>query len=369
MTKSEQSEQTVREYFESRVGWKVTKLDSARNNGRAADFRICEGSICFLCEVKTVESVRANFPSTPLYSYLEQRGKQQAEIKKWTNENPDKRLILRPGEWDFIHGDEFEFEKKYRKQRRNTEDGFKKFAQTMKDHLSNSIIKDLPYSLRLDSDDLYVPNLTEQSTFFKWLENEIQAINKRNPSRDWCIQKLPYGNAVSYSTFYSIHAPTDKDDVKAKYQLMIKGPYNADSLEVNIHSYGGLNLDAITSNVKSGLDQLEKSASREQDHLLPRIIVLAFASGIGFDWQALSSHIVWLLENHSKLSAIAILDWIPDGIPPSPEQGFFAWARFRATTPIVPRFEVYHNSWLDGVKPLPIDVFNDKWSAQLPPVK
>jgi hypothetical protein len=166
MTKSEQSEKTVREYFESRIGWTVEKLDLARN-GRAADFLICDGAICFLCEVKTIESVRADFPSTPLYSYLEKRKKQQAEIKKWTVENPGKRFLLRPDEREFIYSNEIEFEKKYRKRRRNTEDGFRKFAQIMKDYLSNSTIKDFPYSLRLDSDDLFVPNLTERSKFFK----------------------------------------------------------------------------------------------------------------------------------------------------------------------------------------------------------
>ena len=53
-------------------------------------------------EVKTVDSVRANFPSTPLDSYLERRKKQQAKIREWMEENPDKRLILHPNDWEFI---------------------------------------------------------------------------------------------------------------------------------------------------------------------------------------------------------------------------------------------------------------------------
>lgn len=353
MTKSEQSEKTVREYFESRDGWVVKKLDLAEK-GPAADFRICDMTICFLCEVKTIESVRADFPSTPFYSYVELRKERQAEIKNWTDENPGKQLIMRPDEWNFIYGDEIEFEKKYRNRKRNTEDGFRKFAQSLKDQLSKSSIKDLPYSLRLDSDDLYVPNLTEQNTFFKWLEDEIQAINKRNPSRNWRIQKLQYDNVALYSTFYSIHTPANEHDLKRTYQIMIQGPYNTDSLEVNIFSYGGLNLDAITSNVKRGLEQLDESALREQDHMIPRIIVLAFASGIGFDRQELSSHIVWLLKNHSKLSAIAILEWIPDGTS--------------STTLFVPRFVVYHNAGLKEVKPLPVNIFSDNWSVQLSPI-
>ena len=91
-----QTERVVREYFGSRPGWTVLKLDSGR--ARAADFRICVNSECFLCEVKTVESVRANFPGRPIEYYVEQRTKQQEEIERWTRENPDRRLILLPGE-------------------------------------------------------------------------------------------------------------------------------------------------------------------------------------------------------------------------------------------------------------------------------
>jgi hypothetical protein len=150
---------------------------------------------------------------------------------------------------------------------------------------------------------------------------------------------------------------------------MIEGPFEASSFKINIHSYGGLNLDAITSNVESGLKQLAKSASREKDQQIPRIIVLGFESGIGFEWQQLESHLTWLLRNHFDLSAIAVLDWTPDGILPLQEEGILAWIKFHATTPKVPRFIVYHNSWLQEVKSLSVTVFNDKWSAQLSPVQ
>jgi hypothetical protein len=227
-----------------------------------------------------------------LDSYLEQRKKQQAKLREWMEENPDKRLILHSDDWEFICSDDFEFDKKYRRRRRNTEEWFRKFTQTMKDYLSNSIIKDLPYSVRLDSDDLYVPNLAERKAFFRWLEEEVQAISIGCPSRHWHIQEPRYGNIYLYSTFYPIHVPADEDDVKAEYQLMIDGPRSTGGLEVNSYSYGRLNLDAITRNVESGLEQLEMSASREQDPQIPRIIILAFESGIGFEWQELSSHIV-----------------------------------------------------------------------------
>jgi hypothetical protein len=366
LTLSKQNEQVIQKYFETRPGWKVTKLDLGKR--RAADFRICDNAnCCFLCEVKTIESVRANFPSFPLDSYLEQRKTRQDEIRRWKEENPDKQLILRPDEWHFIYGDEIEFTKKYLNRRRNTEKWFKEFAQTVQDYFTTSSIKDLSYSLRIDSQDLYVPNPQERKLFFQWLEDEIKAIDNGTPSRYWQVE-VQYGRAALYSTFYQIHAPTHKEDVESVYQLMVEGPYEDGSLKVNIHSYGGLNLDAITSNVESGLQQLEKSAYRKKDPKIPRIIVLAFESGIGWEWQQLSSHITWLLENHLDLSAIAVLDLKPDGVPPSPKEDLKAWIEFHAITPMVPWFVVYHSRWLQEVESLPVNIFNDKWSVQLSPI-
>lgn len=322
-----------------------------------------------MCEVKTIESVRANFPIKPCDSYLEARKRQQDEIKKWTEKNPDRHLILRPGEWDFIYGDEVEFAKRYRDRRKSTEKWFREFAQTMKDYFANSSVRDLPYNLRLDSDDLYAPTWDERNQFFKWLEGEIKVIDVGNPSWHWQIERLQYGRAALYSYFYSIHKPAHENDIEAVFQLTIEGPRGDGPLEVNAYSYGGLNLDSITSNVESGLDQLESSASRENDKRMPRIIVLAFQSGIGFEWQQLSSHITYLLKHHPDLSAIAILDWIPDGTPPSQEDGFLAWIKFHVTTPRIPAFYVYRNPWLQNVKPLPVHAFNDKWSVQMSPIK
>ncbi len=270
---------------------------------------------------------------------------------------------------DFIYEDEVEFGKKYRNRRKNTEKWFNEFAETMRDYFAGSSVKDLPYTLRLDSDDLYQPTAQEQRTFFKWLENEIQAINRGKPSWHWVVEKAYYGPAASYSTFYRIHKPTHQNDVKAEYQLTVTGPFELASLELSIHSYGALNLDPITSNVESGLKQLESSASRETDKQIPRIIALAFESGIGFEWRNLLSHVAWLLKEHPSLSAIAVLDWIPDGIPPPQEDGMESWYQFYLTTPTVPRFIVFHNSWLQTAKPLPTSVFSDKWSTQLSPVK
>jgi hypothetical protein len=364
---STDSEQVVREYFEAHTGWTVTKLDTGRE--KAADFRVYDTQICFLCEVKTIESVRANFPYAPLDYYRQQRVKNRSEIEKWKKENPELKLIMPPGEWDFIYGDENEFTKKYRRLGRNTEKWFTKFSKDVEDYLMHSSIRDFPYRLRIDSDNMYVPNESERKIFLKWLENEISAITRGEISGHWQPQNLLNGRVIGYSSFYQIHMPTHENDTPVYYQLTIEGPLASGPLKISSFAYGGLNLDAIISNVESGLKQLESSAMRETDPQIPRIIALAFTSGLGFEKEQLSPCITKLLQNHPNLSAIAVLEWIPDGTPPPEEKGFLAWAQFQATTPRIPRFIVYHNPWLQSVKPLPASIFNDKWSIQITPTR
>jgi hypothetical protein len=364
---SARTEQIIQAYFEQRPGWTVAKLDSGKTP--AADFRICHSEDCILCEVKTVVSVRANYPGKPIDSHLDQRKKKLEEIERWRTENPGKHLILPPGEFEFMYGDEADFIKKFGGRNRNTKKGFDKFDQTMKGFLASSSVKDLPYRLRLDSDDLYSPNRAERDKFFEWLVSEIQEISQGNPSWQWQRDRVPLGETTLFSAFYEIHAAAHENDVKAEYQLTLEGPRGSGGLEVSIFSYGGLNLDAITRNVEAGIRQLESSAAREGDQQIPRVIALAFESGIGFEWPELFSHIVWLLKSHPDLSAVAVLDWVSDGTPPPLEDGFFAWVGFHATGPQVPRFIVYHNPWLHDVRALSTDVFSDEWSAQLTPLR
>lgn len=359
------NEQTVRTYFEV-LGWTVAKLKAGRT-GKVADFRVCQGSNCFLCEVKTVESARANFPYTSIEYYHSQRKRRRDEIEKWMAENPDTRLFLRKDEREFIHGDVAEFTRKYRDRRKNTQYWFQRFAQAMKEYFTTSSpIRSLPYILRLDSQDLYRPTPDERDSFFKWLDREIQAIDEGRPSWHWDVQRWS-DRAAFYSTFYPIHSPTHENDTKVKYQVSVLGPGKAGSLEVHVHSYGTLNLDSITRSVKAGLKQLESSASREADQQVPRVIALALKSGIGFEWGQLSSCITYLLKEHLDLSAIAVLRWTPNGKLPQ-DSHFLDQIEFYATTPAVPTFAVYHNSWLEGVKPLPIEAFGDRWSVQFCPI-
>ena len=55
----DESEKAVYEFFDSRPGWSIKKLDLGGT--RSADYLLTGPKYSFLCEVKTVYSVHANY--------------------------------------------------------------------------------------------------------------------------------------------------------------------------------------------------------------------------------------------------------------------------------------------------------------------
>jgi hypothetical protein len=344
-------EEAIRDYFDSRPGWKATKL--AVSEGSAADFRISGPTDSFLCEVKSIGSPRANFPFIPYEFYREARSRKQDEIRTWTEQNPGRHLLLTPGQWEFIYGDEEAFRKKYQNRPRHTEWHFKQFTQELKSYFASSGVKDQPYVVRIDSDDLYVPTLSEKDFFFRWLESQIRAISDGRPSRCWHMSEERYSCCRTYSYFYRVHKPAYDSDTEAEYQLTVIGPLEESVLEVDAYSYGCLNFETIERNAKSALRQLASSASREDDQLMPRVIVLEGVDPAWDEWNDLLEYVATFLRAQTDLSAISILKW-------------------RLSHPemlILPTFYVYHNPWIQHVRSLPISAFDDQWSVQLSPVK
>jgi len=360
---SEQNEQVIQDYFTNRLGWSATKLDKS-NKSQSPDFRICHPDGCFLCEVKTISSVHASYPDKPIDYLLEERQKQRLDIEQWREKNPTTRLVMPKSQYDYLFSDEKEFITKYGQRRRNTQAEFSSFADTMQKDFANSIVSDLPYTLRLDSDDLYAPTKDESRKFFKWLEKEISAIHSGNPSWNWHVE--PYLGLASYRTFYEIHTPKYDGDTKSQYLLTLSRILHQTKFQVELVSYGGLNLGPITQNIEKAVTQLETKATTEDDPNLPRIIVLAFESGIGFEWDTLFQHLWYELEQHKNVNAIAVLQWKPDTEAPSQDEGLAAWLAYLFSAPIVPFFVVFHNAELQNdIKPLHNFVFDDKWSTQL----
>lgn len=365
---SEQNEKVIRDYFENRSGWKVTKLDMGKEP--AADFRIGHGDESFLCEVKTIQSVRANVPYSPVEDYMiEQRNKRKAKMEEFRKADPHTQLVMTRTEYEFLYCDESELRGEYKSRTRNTEPYFWRFTEMMQDYFKDSGVNTLPYTLRLDSDDLWVPQDSE--SFFKWVEDEIRSIHTGKAGRYWTRAFQGSDRFSGYSASYPPYGTEVEGQPKSRLHLLVQGPFETGNLELEFHCYGVLNVDSITRNVESGLRQLNKSAKREIDQTVARIIALFFAKGLAHDdWDQLHDHIVWLLKHNDALSAIAVAYWVPEQKPPpETEDNILAHITFLARTPRVVSFIVYHNPWLRDVKPLEVYVFDDKRSLQFSPLK
>ena len=423
---TELNEQTIQSYLESQ-GWNVEKLD-LDNSSSNADFLVCHQGYCFLCEVKTIRSVTANIPYTPAEDYFaEGRNRRRDEMQEWMNDNPDKRLVMPKEEREYYFGNESEFRARYRHRQRYTKEEFNDFKHAMQEYFENSSVCNLPYLVRLDSDDCYVPPKAQKEHFFEQLERELQAIDRRfqealqelgkiiqadasmefdmhdllyqvmlySPENQavqlqhrrgffealtklvtiahsrsgeqdswyWTIDSRPY-NLPAYYLHHQIRRPQSEYDPGSSYSLMVHGPWRGDELEIQAFGYGQLNFDAIDSNVSKAVRQLQRSAETK-GRRLPRVIALAFAEGLGFEGATLPGYIAYWLREHPSLSAIAHLRWVPDGTPPPEEEGLVAYFDFLQSTPSVPRFVVYHNPWSEGVDSLYPSVFDDGLSVQV----
>ena len=331
---TERTEDIVRKYFEGK-DWDVISIDRILKK-RSGDFFIYNDSFCFLCEVKTVISDKANIPDLPKYYFDEKRSRGQADAKEFEKSNPSKSLVYLPHWHDFICGNDAEFRKKYsdNPRRRNLRYHFENnFVKLIKEAFLKSSVSQLPYHLTIYSNDLYTPTNQERHIFFEWIEGQLQALHEGKPlhwrwipqeriDQEWILKKHgPEYLSKIYSATYPIHEPKpdDKYDLEATLNLMIHGPIKDSCLELHFDYFEMINLDKIRSTIAEGIGQLESLAmlggeiDQRISETIPRIIVLAFRIGVGSpdDWMLLIECIKELLkENCTKLSGITVLDWI-----------------------------------------------------------
>jgi hypothetical protein len=361
---TEKTEKTVQKYFEDK-DWSVVPIDKLLKKS-SSDFFIYNDSFCFLCEVKTVISDKANIPDLPKYYFDEKRSQRQAEAEEFQKSNPGKSLVYLPHWYDFTWGDDAEFRKKYsdNPRRRNLRYHFENnFVKLIQDAFANSNVGQLPYHLTIYSNDLYIPTKQERDNFFEWLEGQLRAIHEGKSfdwrwvvqdriDKEWIIKKhgAEYLSKI-YSATYTIHVPIDGYDLEATLNLMIQGPIKDSCLELHFDYFEMINLDKIRSTIAEGVGQLEsvatvgKEIDQRINETIPRIIVLSFRTGIGSpdDWGLLIECIKELLkENCTKLSGITVLDWI--------------WAN----NTISPSFIMFHNSHLQEIQPFPKNVFANR---------
>ncbi len=260
-----QEECLIQKYWESR-GFTIRRLDDKErgaNPEQACEWFIHSDSDEFLCEVKTITSVK--------------RGKSTGD----------------------------DFKKKLR-------DRVKSYIQSVQK------FQGLSYRLRIDSDDCYVPPQEDLNKFLKWLKHSLLNIDAGNIPHGWSVGKA---NAFQYFyASYSFRSAVSDDTSGADIQLFLYRTQN-NELEVTVHWYGDLNASRIEDVIKKAQKQLQKSSESYPN--AARLIILTFASQtyttvkseqVAFSGLAFMEDQLWCtiqrsLKKHPSLSAIAILDW------------------------------------------------------------
>lgn len=312
---TEQMEQEVRKYFEQR-NCVVQKLDT-KSKIESADFHISNDNISFLCEVKTILSSRADFPTSPVAdNIVQERDRRKKELEEYIAANPNAQVVMPKSEYDFLNAPDEEIRSQYRNVKRNTQAGFEGFTARLREYLSQSQIAHLPYQLRIDSDNLYFPGKPEANEFFAWLENQIETISQGTIGINWEMAR--YSDSTFFFAVYRFKNGNE-------CSLTISTPSGSGQFELAPHFYGTLNLGTISSNLAKATKQL-KSTSTELDlaHLIAlHVDVTFFHEEFAMLKDLLCEH---LLDNPS-VTAIALLRNLPetryDGNDPTEELNHF----------------------------------------------
>jgi hypothetical protein len=215
-------------------------------------------------------------------------------------------------------------------------------------------LKNLPYRIRIDSDDLYLPSKEKRRIFISWLIGQVKNIHIGIKSRDW------ENNRLGLHTFYEF--VDNNRDKLGKLQIGLSKLQKEANLSIDFHSYGGLNIESINRNVQKGIKQLNASAHREDNKKIPRIIVLRLSSGIDFLHLELENEIKTILNEHDSLSAIVVFTWASK-VSSGSIVSLKSLIRY-IKSPRQVAFHVYHNSQLGEASRLSHFVFDDGLSEQ-----
>ena len=365
-TQSREHEDLLESYFGQRPGWAVTGID--KHGG--ADFRMCHGSESFLCEVKTLHSVRATTPYAPAQDYqVEMRDRRKEELERLHELDPHKcRILSGPEEIEWLELDEPELRRRIQGTVRHTQTHFEAFERSVRLHFAETDVQDLPYSVKIDSGAPYEPTHEELRDFCEWLEEGIRGIHAGVTAREWRIDQRQWASSPrSHSSRYIIHQGQGYFEAQSTLYVQVRGPLDGSGLSFEFHCSGGLNLDRMWASLAKAAVQLRVSASRDDDQSYPRVVMFTFAFATGHEWgEKLEEPIGELLRGRPDVSALVLLRWwVPDVSPFPRENGASVLTRFRFDAQAVPDLIVFHNDPASmTVMPLPRSVFRDEKAQQ-----
>lgn len=286
LSEQDQTERCIAEYF-LRRGWYVERIDE--DERKRPDFFISFNDTQLLCEVKTISSSH--------------------------------------------RGD-------------HPEDTFDKdFRNPVLNYFQRQSFHNLSYSVVIDSDTMTAPSKEESSQFSQWLGESLISIHQGAIPYDWkCIN---YNLGTFYLSEYKFLSNRPNNTPNSLH-IHISPKQFASHLDVFIPSYGGINTGPLRDRIKKAVTQLDDEANYRNKLLIPRIVAIALRGGLGLDFSTTINCLYTLLCSYKQLSAIAILNWIPETASLS-TRWFLGWI-------------ILHNQ--QGTNLLPGSVFDDGYSKQ-----
>lgn len=319
------TEESVRLYFDTR-GWNGKKLD--KQSGQAiiaADWLFERENFRFLCEVKTITSVRKGI--------------------KPHNESEQKS-----------------------KTKPHTESHFSHFTENIAVGLS-SVMAQESLQVQIHSHYIYQPTKKEEDSFLTWLKDSLLQIKSQRTPREWSISRL----SLNEYTFHA-HYTFGSQSYAMKPSLSIQVTTgNKKGFKLETYIYGELHTTKIEENISKARKQLEKTALRQPKSNLPRVVILAFEGSnhgaLDLDEESAITSIAQVLKNSPQLSAVGILHYSFAYKPRKTtnenwEEAINDTIKI-VTSPVNIHFTVIHNRYRDkGIDELPFKVFEDDQSVQ-----
>jgi hypothetical protein len=153
---------------------------------------------------------------------------------------------------------------------------------------------------------------------------------------------------------------------------------NESGFVLHTHIYGDFHYSKIQDSIINARDQLRKTAARQPNPNLPRVVALAFeginGGGLEMDWQIAQREIVNALFESPDLSALSILQYSyiyqPKSVVTESWKGVIDEIVNMSLSPVFTHFTVIHNRWQGkDIEKLPFEVFADDKFIQFTPIE
>ncbi len=326
---SDANEDHVRKWFEA-SGFVGEKLDTGGNEqGKSADWRFSKHDLAVICEVKTIFSGGQSGLTPEQYERRRLEAKRKFDYYKAQAIGEGIPLIAFKEELDYLEG-----KIAYSKQSIRREAEFSSFLADIRNQLqADQTINQLPFSVSISIDGMYVAYRREREQFVEWLKGFVLWAQVHHNAE--CIHST---STFSFRDRSRAEDGTIQNSIEAFVLLM---PLSYPQLQVGFNQGGGsFNEAAIADTIADAVSQLRASISREATSaVLPVIGLWSVSSYLNFsmllrmDVTGAQLHDLperyylfdWAFSEYPDLAAIVLFELHREGDPwnPTPNDKIF----------------------------------------------